>query len=520
MRPTGGASIVYSLPTGYGNMESHPGFHSLDDERTASLAVEGSLPEWLTGSLIRTGPGTFSLPGGKSVDHWFDGLAMCYRFTFDPENRAGAAVDGAEDAVHYRNRFLETDAYGEAQRGDFTGGFATGETTLRDRVKALFTEPYDNTNIIVERVGDRYLALTESPRAVVLDPETFAVEGHFQYDGPEPAGQLACAHLKRDPATGTLFNVETAFGRTSTYHVHALTEDGERRHVGSVDTDAPAYMHSFALTPHYVVLTEFPLRVNPLSFFKPGRQAPFIEQFEWQPDRGTRVIVIDRGSGEVVADPITDALFGFHHVNAFERDAGTGLVLDVETIPDATAIEELSLETLREGDLDAIAGRLERFTVDLGGVTGKARYGTGNVTITRETLYDEGTALPTVSPARWCQPHRYVYAMSMDQPATDWATGVMKYDVKTGAVTEFESGGDYFGEPLFVPGADETADTNAAEDAGVVLTVALDIDAGHSRLLVLDGERFEERARIDLPHATPFDFHGRYFPEIRAKPTD
>ncbi len=491
-------------------MESALGFHSLENERAASLAVEGTLPDWLTGSLVRNGPGSFAVSEGGSVDHWFDGLAMCYRFTFDPGNRAGGSISGAEDAVHYRNRFLETDAYEEAQAGEFNGGFATGETTLRERLRGLFTEPYDNTNIIVERVGDRYLALTESPRAVVIDPDTLSVEGDLQYDGSEPSGQLVCAHLKRDPATGTLFNIETEFGRTSTYHVHAVSDDGGRRHVGSVETDAPAYMHSFALTPRYVVLTEFPLRVNPLAFFKPGRQGPFIEQFEWQPDRGTRVIVIDRSSGEMIAEPVTDAVFGFHHVNAFERDGGTELVFDLETIPDATAIGELSLDSLRQGNLDAVAGRLERFSVDLGGVTGTARYDTDDAAVSREMLYDDGTALPTVSPARWCRPHRYVYAMSLDQPATEWATGILKYDTQTGDVTEFEDGGTYFGEPIFVPRAD------GPEDAGVVLTVSLDTGASRSRLVVLDGERFEERARVDLPHAVPFDFHGRYFPEIRA----
>ena len=489
-------------------MESTPGFHSLTEERTASLAVKGSLPGWLDGSLVRNGPGAFSV-GGDTVDHWFDGLAMCYRFGFDPGNRAGGAVDAA-DAVHYRNRFLETDAYRKARAGEFDGGFATGETTLRERLAGLLDEPYDNTNIVVERVGDRYLALTESPRAVVVDPVTLGVEGDAQYDGPAPAGQLACAHLKRDPATGTLFNVETAFGRTHEYHIHALDGAGERRHVGSVETDAPAYMHSFALTPRYVVLTEFPLRVDPLRFFLPGRQGPFIERFAWEPERGTRVVVVDRTTGEVVAEPVTEPLFGFHHVNAFERDGGTELVFDLETIPDATAIGELSLETLRNGELYAIAGRLERFTVDLGGATGADRYRTGEATVGRKMLYDDGTALPTASPARWCRPHRYVYAMSMDQPATEWATGVLKHDTRTGDTVEFHDGGDYFGEPVFVPAPD------SPEDAGVVLTVALDADAERSRLLALDSERLEERARVELPHATPFDFHGRYFPELKT----
>jgi beta-carotene 15,15'-monooxygenase len=421
---------------------------------------------------------------------------MLTRFGFDPGG----------GTIAYRNRFLRTDTYEAARAGEFEGGFATGETTLRSRLGGLLREPYDNTNIVAERVGDRYLALTESPRWVSIDPDSLATTGRVRYSGAEPSGQLACAHLKRDPATGTLFNVETAFGRTSEYHVHAVTGPETRRHVGSVATEKPAYMHSFGLTPRYVVLTEFPLRLDPLRFLKPGRQAPFIEQFEWEPDRGTRVVVLDRGSGEVIAAPRTDPVFGFHHVNAFERAGGHEVVFDLETVPDATSIDSLYLEGLRAGELDAIAGRLERFTVRLEG----GRYGPDRASVDRETLYADGTALPTASPARWCREHRYVYAMSMDQPVTEWATGVTKFDTHERTETEFESvGADYLGEPIFVPDPD-----GDREDDGVVLVVGLDPAAHRSRLFALDGRTLEEQARVTLPHALPFDFHGRYFPEL------
>ena len=486
-------------------MASHPGFHSLHEETHMSIPVTGSVPDWLDGSLIRNGPGAFDFPAGSSVDHWFDGFAMLYRFTIDP---AGSASATDEDTVHYRNRFLRTDAYEAARRGEFEGGFATGETTLRSRLATFLADPYDNTNIIAERIGGEYVALTESPRKVRFDPNQLDTTGHVEYDDDVPSGQLSCAHLKRDPATGALVNVDTSFGRTSQYHVHAVTAAGDRRHVGSVGTDQPAYMHSFALTPQYVVLTEFPLRLDPRRFLKPGRQAPFIEQFEWEPDRGTRIIVMDRTTGAVIAEPVTDAVFGFHHVNAFERAGGTQVVFDLETVPDATTIDSLYLERLRAGDMGAIAGRIERFTVDLEGAD---RYGPGDATVRRAMLYDDGSALPTVSPARWCRPHRYVYAMGMDTPVTEWARRIMKLDTDSGAVQTFDSGGDYFGEPIFVPAPDP--DT---EDDGVVLTVALDTGAERSRLLVLAGDTLEERARATLPHAAPFDFHGRYFPELRA----
>jgi beta-carotene 15,15'-monooxygenase len=479
-------------------MAQHPGFHSLRDEAATSLSVEGSLPAWLTGSLIRNGPGAFTVPGGSSVDHWFDGLAMLYRFTFDPEM----------GAVHYRNRFLRTETYEAARAGEFDGGFATGETTLRSRLATFLTDPYDNTNIIVERVGDEFLALTESPRWVAVDPDSLGMTGHVTYEGSAPTGQLSCAHFKRDPATGRLLNVTTEFGRTSTYHIYAMDGPQERSHIGSVETDEPAYMHSFAITPRYVILTEFPLRLDPSRFLKPGRQAPFIEQFEWEPDRGTRVIVVDRTTGETVATPTAEPIFGFHHVNAFERSGGDEIVFDLETVPDATTIDSLYLSELRGGDLDTLAGRLDRFTVSL---THDGRDGPNGADIERETLYDDGTALPTVSPTRWCQRHCYVYAMSMDQPASGWAHGVLKIDADTGDAIEHRAGGDYFGEPIFVPDPDGTD-----EDDGVVLTVALDDDADVSRLIVLDGGTLEERARATLPHQVPFDFHGRYFPGVRV----
>ncbi|WP_254279535.1 carotenoid oxygenase family protein [Haloarcula marina] len=475
-------------------MAEHPGFHSLNEETSASLSVDGTLPPWLTGSLVRNGPGAFSFPEGSAVDHWFDGLAMVTRFTFDPRR----------ERVHYRNRFLRTEAYEAARSGEFDGGFATGETTLRSRLATFLSRPYDNTNIVVERVGDRFLALTESPRWVELDPVTLATTGHVQYDDDAPTGHLTCAHLKRDPATGTLVNVATEFGRPSRYHVYAMDGPEERTHVGSVPTEKPAYMHSFALTPRYVVLTEFPLRLDPRRLLRPGRQPPFIEQFEWEPERGTRIVVVDRTTGRTLATPTVDPMFCFHHVNAFERAGGSEVVFDLETVPDATSIDSLYLDRLRDGDFGTLAAKLERVTVTLDPAASD-----GVASTDRRTLADDGIALPTVSPDRWCRSHRYVYAMAMDQPVTEWARGVRKVDVESGDVITHRDGADYFGEPIFVPDPD-----GDGEDDGVVVTVGLDADA--SRLLVLDGATLETRARIDLPHRLPFDFHGRYFPEVRA----
>ena len=90
-----------------------PGFRSLPTEyHDYHPTVEGSIPDWLSGTLIRNGPALFEA-GDRRVNHWFDGLAMLRRYAFD---------DGD---LSYSNRFLRTEAYADAQAGRLTGQFGT-----------------------------------------------------------------------------------------------------------------------------------------------------------------------------------------------------------------------------------------------------------------------------------------------------------------------------------------------------------------------------------------------------------
>jgi beta-carotene 15,15'-monooxygenase len=466
------------------------GFGTIETEHEATaLEVSGTIPDWLDGSLIRNGPGRFDI-AGETVDHWFDGLAMVRKFAFD---------DGG---VQYSNRFLRTDAYEKASDGTIPGGFATGSTSMLKRIKAfILGGPYDNASVIVEQLGEETVALTETPAWVAIDPQTLETRGRAGYEGPAPSGHMACAHLGRDPSTAGAVNFEIEFGRTNAYHVYSMTAPDERGHIASVPVDEPAYMHSFALTEHYVVLTEFPFVINPLNLFKPFSSGGFIDHFRWEPERGTRLTVVDRQSGEVVCRPETAACFGFHHVNAFED--GESIVFDLETVPEAPeSIAALELDRLRAGELDVPAGSIERFRI---------QNPRANPTVERTTIYDGGTALPTVSPAVRCQSYRYLYAQDVPQPATAWPQGVCKVDVESGTVTRHETDG-YASEPVFVPHPDGTA-----EDDGVVLSVVLDPDEQRSHLLALTGETLEELGRATLPHALPFDFHGRYFPNRPAQ---
>src|SRR5437667_3599472 len=164
------------------------GFADLDEEVTLDqIDLRGEIPAWLSGSLIRVTPARFDLSGGHSIRHWFDGLAMLHRF-------------GLHDGrVSYANRFLRTHSYERSERGDGIGqGFATDPCrAIFKRVQALFSPDFtDNANVNLMRLGERYVAMTETPLPVEFDPETLATLGH----GGKAPGEIPTAHPPRSPA--------------------------------------------------------------------------------------------------------------------------------------------------------------------------------------------------------------------------------------------------------------------------------------------------------------------------------
>ena len=132
--------------------------------------------------------------------------------------------------------------------------------------------------------------------------------------------------------------------------------------------ERPAYMHAFGMSGRHLILAEYPLRVNPLRLAFSGK--PFIQNYEWRPEEGTSFQVIDRETGRLRGSYETDAFFCFHHVNAFERDEGRELVIDLIAYEDASIIDALYLDgTGPRGGLPPT--ELRRYVIDLagGGVT-------------------------------------------------------------------------------------------------------------------------------------------------------
>jgi beta,beta-carotene 9',10'-dioxygenase len=453
------------------------GFTSQDEETIVErLPLSGELPPWLSGALVRVTPALLEV-GDRRLAHWFDGIAMLNRFGF------------ADGRVSYASRFLESRAYEGAKQGELRhGGFATDPCrSIFKRVQQIFSpDQTDNPNVNLARIGERYIAMTETPMPVEFDPETLDTIGHLEYaDGLK--AHVTTAHPHHDAERNELVNYVARFSRVSEYVLYGLPANGStRRVIARMPVKEPAYMHAFGMSERYLILAEYPLRVNPLKLAFAGK--PFIENYTWRPDDPTRFQVVDRETGALRGTYETDAFFCFHHVNAFER--GGDLVVDLVAYDDPSIIDALYLD--ESGPRGPVPGtELRRYVIDL--ASGVVRW----------EVLAERVELPRIDYGRRNGlDYRYAYCTVTGDA---WIDQLAKVDVVEGSTKLWSAPGCYPGEPVFVrePGAED-------EDAGVVLSVVLDAAAGRSFLLVLDARSFEELARAEAPHHIPFGFHGQY----------
>ena len=463
----------------------HLGFRTLQEEvGPLDLAITGRVPDWLDGALLRTGPALFEV-GRSSYRHWFDGLAMLYRFSF------------GGGRVQYTNRLLHSRAH-EAARAKgriVQGGFGTApDNGVLGRLHTLVfgAVSFDNANVNVVARGDGAFALTETPTPIAFDPHT------LETLGPRPCrdglhGHITTAHPQTDARRGVQVNYLMSCGPRTTIHVlEQPLAGGRRRRVGSVAVQEIPYMHSFGMTDHYIVLVEPPYRAQPLRLRFSLK--PPIESYRWLPGEATRFHLIYRDSGRVrtVEGP---PCFAFHQANTFED--GDSVVVDLCAYPDASVMQGLSLDRLRGPGIAGLHdSRLLRYRLPKAG-------GTAQV----EEISAQPAEMPRINDGAVAgRRYRSLWVAGRRGPDSAFLDRLVHVDVEHGTpAATWESEDCYVGEPVFIPrpGARD-------EDDGVVAALVLDAAAGRSSLLLLEARSLGLLARAELPHAIPFDFHGQH----------
>uniref|UniRef100_A0A8C5H0D6 Beta,beta-carotene 15,15'-dioxygenase-like n=1 Tax=Gouania willdenowi TaxID=441366 RepID=A0A8C5H0D6_GOUWI len=498
--------------------------------------VKGNIPSWLQGTLLRNGPGIFSV-GDTTYNHWFDGMAIMNSFTFK---------DG--EVVH-RSRFLRSDTYkanmaanrivvsemGTMAYPDPSKNFIFKAITFLNHTVPDFTDNCGNNFI---KYGNDYYATTETNYIRKIDPVTLETQDKVDYMKFLPVN-LTSSHPHYDKE-GNAYNIGTSVaekGKTKymLFKVPAVSEKDKDKKVPALKNVevvctvpcrsllTPSYYHSFGITDNYIIFIEQPFKLDILKMATAYmRGVCWASCMKYFPEENTLIHLIDRKTGkEVETKYYTGAMIVFHHVNAFEEDGQ--VVCDVIAYNDNNLYDMFYLDRLKENsdqvDKKYSKPSYRRFVlpihpdkaaaigenlVKLKNTTASAvKEKEGKLICQAEVLCEgkhvSNPCLSCFSTNRRGRMFKFILTMSAK---------VAKFDTETRKMLFWSEENCFPSEPLFVP-----RPNGESEDDGVVLISVLNCTPGQSSyILVLDGKTFQEVARAHVNAELQKDIHGFFIP--------
>lgn len=447
--------------------------------------ISGKIPPGLRGSLYRNGPGRLER-GGERVAHWFDGDGGILGIHFTEAGATGlyryVKTKGflAEEAA---GQFLYP-GYGQKVPGPFW--------------KQWGAKPKNVANTSVLALPDKLLALWEGDNPHALDLESLETRGLDNLEGLNP-NQPFSAHPKRDPQTGEIYNFGITYGKTVQIHLYRCDPRGQIQQQTKIPLESLSLVHDFALAGPYLVFFVPPLKLQLLPVLLGFKS--FSESFEWQPQRGTQIIVVDRDTLEEVNRFRTDPWFQWHIGNGY-TDKDGAVVANLVRHDNFQTNEWL--RQLPSGHPHTPAqGTLWQIRFDPKN---------GKVLENQQQL-DLDCDFPVVSPLESGQQARHLYLAAQSKPEA--AVGEM-FDSLACVDREGKSAiailgaGCYPMEPIYAP---DGLDPNR----GWILTVVFDGHRDLNTLQVFDALALTAGpvCVLELPQIIPFGFHGTWQP---AKP--
>ncbi|XP_061745558.1 beta,beta-carotene 15,15'-dioxygenase [Nerophis ophidion] len=502
--------------------------------------VTGGVPSWLQGTLLRNGPGVFSV-GDSRYNHWFDGMSLLHSFTFK---------DGE---VWYRSKFLKSQTYKRNLQADRIVVSEFGTMVYPDPCKNIFSRALthlsnivpdftDNNLINIVRYGRDYYASSEINYMNQIDPLTLETVGRVNYR-KHIALNLATAHPHYEH-DGTTYNMGTAIvglgppkyvifkvpadASGSAEKTAALQKVQQVASLPFRSTLFPSYFHSFGMTENFFVFVEQPFKLDLVklatAYF---RGVSWGKCLKFDKDDFTWFHLINRRTGKRLSTQFYgDALVVFHHINAYE-DQGH-VLFDLVTYKDSHLYDMFYMDNLRkdarsflESNASSSPPTCQRFIlpldlnkdtpkgvnlVTLANTTAKAIMKDDGAIYCEPDVLFEGLELPNINYKFNAKKYRYFYGSRVDwspQP-----NKIVKFDTLTRTQVEWQLDRCYPSEPVFVaaPGAVD-------EDDGVILSSVLSLDSNISPfMLVLNAKTFQELARAAIPVSVHLDLHGLFIP--------
>lgn len=441
----------------------------------AELAIEGELPEGLSGMYVRNGPNPRLSP--KGWYHWFDGDGMVH------------GVWLRDGRASYRCRYVRTRDFMEEERAGepLWSGLMNPFDPNAPRGPNKDTANTDLTVHAGKLLATWWLG-GEPYRLSLPELETL---------GPDDFGGTlkgSCAsHPKVDPRAGELmfFDFSVAEPPYLTYGV--ADAQGHVTHSTAIDLPGPRLLHDIAITERYTIFLDLPMVWDQASYRQGKRRVRFERELP------TRFGVLARhAAGAEIRWFEVPACYIFHTINAWE--VGDEIILyacrvedPVPKTPTPTATTRARLDIL---ELDP---KPHRFRLNL--TTGEAR---------QEQLDDVASEFPRIDDQRLGVHTRYSYHPRIANQPTLLFDGLIKYDFE-GGTSQVQSFGRnrFVDEAVFVPRPGGTR-----EDDGWLVTFVHDLPENRSELVVLDARHLgdEPVARVRLPQRIPIGFHTTWVP--------
>lgn len=490
-----------------------PGLKTVPALPPTDLPVFGRLPWFLqSGTLYRQGPGRYEVTHKDTrvshIRHWFDGYALVHAFDINAE----------ANSVTYRSSFISPGVIRAAEampRNKYHPFLFSRSDPCHSVLGKLFQVwsrlPVDpatgrqaaNINVTLQHVPGKggVVARTDFNVNGVLDEDTLEIDRFFRFgrigDGKaEKGGEMCAAHGQVDVEKNEFWNYRyTLGGPQVTYKVFRVGPTGQEEVMGTVQ-DAPAYLHSFALTEQYAVLCVWPLLVGGMRLLW---SRSFMDSMRFDSDRTTKFYVIARDGRGLLATYESEPFFCFHTVNAFEKD--DAVHIDLCRYEDGKVLDDFMLDNMRTS-CKFEDTTLTRFSLE--GMQQAIADGPQAVKQATETLLNqESLELPRLNPKLHRKEYQYVYGVADCYGLS--LSAIAKVDVISGTRKTWSLRGGVVGEPIFV------ADPHGFhEDDGVLLVVVMLERGEKSCLVVLDAKNLEEVARATVPQVVPLGFHGKF----------
>ncbi|XP_069463202.1 beta,beta-carotene 15,15'-dioxygenase isoform X2 [Ambystoma mexicanum] len=500
--------------------------------------VQGHLPPWLQGTLLRNGPGMHSV-GETAYNHWFDGLALLHSFTIK---------DGD---VHYRSKYLRSDTYNCNMEANRIVISEFGTMAYPDPCKSIFSKAAsylshaipdftDNCLINIIKCGEDFYATTETNYIRKIDPKTLETLEKVDYT-KYVAVNLATSHPHYDSAGNTL-NMGTSIGdkgktKYMIFRIPSTNPDKEKKKscvkyaevlctIPSHGLLSPSYYHSFGMSENYIIFLEQPFKLDILklatAYFRGVNWASCISFNEGEK---TWIHIVDKRTKKAVSTKFyTDSMVVYHHVNAYEED--NHVVFDVIAYKDNSLYDLFYMANLKhdfeEKNVLTSVPFCKRFVIPLQHDK-KAEVGTNLIKLPSTTakatkekddsiycqpeILCEGIELPRINYDYNGKNYRYIFAARVEWRPIP--TQIVKFDLLTKKMLRWAEEHCWPAEPVFVPSPNATE-----EDDGVILSVIVSTDSKKAPfLLILDGKTFTELARASVNVDMHLDLHGMFIPD-------